>query len=328
MDYAGLIFDESFHYVDHLAPFCVLADCPLIVCEESLAELARRYYPGLKVIEADPFRLQLPKRIVSCDTRPLLQAAFPQLGDAEIYWLPHGNSDKGWTIPFFEALQSEICLVYGQKMIDFMDRKNVRAKIIRVGNFRKRYFLKYRDLYRRTVEKEIAVHLPKSEKNFLYAPTWEDAEGNGSFWKVFPVLLGALPNDCNLWVKIHPNTRRRFSLELEALQGRFGNKPNLFLLPEFPPVYPLLDFCSAYIGDMSSIGYDFLTFDKPLYFIHPSKGEENSRFLYRCGLEIPLDRIERLFSFEQPQEIASIRREVSRYTFDASPENFKEIFHR
>jgi|SRR5579872_5993711 len=318
MDHAGLIFDESFHYIDHLAPFCALANCSLIICEGSVAELARTYYPTLNVIETDPFRLQLPRRIFSCDNRPLLQAAFPQFNDREIFWLPHGNSDKGWKAPFFEALQSEICLVYGQKMIDFMDQKNVKAKTIRVGNFRRHYFLKHRDFYRKKVE----ALIPKGKKNYLYAPTWEDSEGNGSFWKVFPALASALPKDHNLLVKLHPNTRRRFAMELEALQGRYEGKPNILFLPEFPPIYPLLDICCAYIGDMSSIGYDFLTFDKPLFFINPQIGPENSRFLYRCGVEIPLNQIETLFHLEQPEEIASIRKEVSRYTFDPVPEEF------
>ena len=37
---AGLIFDESSHYLDHLAPFCALMRWQLMVCEESVASRA------------------------------------------------------------------------------------------------------------------------------------------------------------------------------------------------------------------------------------------------------------------------------------------------
>lgn len=330
MDYAGLIFDESFHYIDHLAPFCSLSHCPLIACEPSVAELVRLYYPDLEVIEAAPLKLSLPKHVIACDTRPILHAAFPQMRNIEIFWLPHGNSDKGWKSPFFEALQEETCLVYGQKMIDFMRQKNVRTKLFRVGNFRWRYFDRHQSFYKKTIQEEIVPHLPKGNKNFLYAPTWEDSESNGCFWKVFTWLADALPNEVNLLVKLHPNTRRRFEVQLEVLQGRYENKCNIFFLPEFPPIYPLLTLCDAYIGDMSSIGYDFLKLDKPLFFIN-NTGQDAQRdpslFLYRCGTQIPLDRLTSLFNFNESEELSARRKEVYDYTFDSTPVDMKEIFH-
>ncbi len=250
------------------------------------------------------------------------------MNNTELFWLPHGNSDKGWKTPFFEALQSEICLVYGQKMIDFLKLKNPKVKTISIGNFRRRYFQMHRGFYQKRIEEEIAAHLTQRNKNYLYAPTWEDSEGNGSFWKVFPALFDALPSNCNLLVKIHPNTRRRFEIELEALQGRY-NCPNLLFLPEFPPIYPLLDISSAYIGDMSSIGYDFLSFDKPLFFIHPETADcekQTSRFLTRCGAEIPLRDIASLFHFKETEDARFKRSQVCEYTFDPSPIDIKSIF--
>src|SRR5690242_17676659 len=71
--FAGLIFDDSRHYIDHLAPFCALHGCPLIVCDGSVADLARRYYPGLDVIERTTWDLSLPDNIVACDPRPLIE---------------------------------------------------------------------------------------------------------------------------------------------------------------------------------------------------------------------------------------------------------------
>ncbi|HEY4254875.1 MAG TPA: hypothetical protein VGM34_00830, partial [Chlamydiales bacterium] len=51
MKYAGLIFDDSYHYIDHLAPFCSLIGCPLIVCDPTVGEFCRAYYPNLNLIE-------------------------------------------------------------------------------------------------------------------------------------------------------------------------------------------------------------------------------------------------------------------------------------
>jgi teichoic acid glycerol-phosphate primase len=316
MDYAGLIYDDSRHFIDHLAPFCALMGWPLIICEDVIAELAIHYYPDLKVIQKNIFQLKLPTTVVTCDNRPILRAAFPGQ-DAKILWLPHGNSDKGAKGPFFECLNNEIALVYGQKMIDFMHEKNVFPKTFKIGNFRWQYYLKHKAFYKKLVD---AV-LPKTTRNFLYAPTWDDAEGNGSFWKAFPQMAHSVPSDCHLFVKLHPNTVRKHEVELEILMGRYAKKKNIFFLPEFPPIYPLLSFFDAYIGDMSSIGYDFLKFDKPLFFLNANP----QLYLSRCGTPIQAER----FDFQATDRLSSVRKEAYAYTFHAEPEwaQLKEQLH-
>ncbi len=76
MNYAGLIYDDSIHYIDHLAPFCAQINWPLIVCEPQIADLCRRFYPDLEVIEIPFWDLKLPPTIVTCDPVPMIQAAF------------------------------------------------------------------------------------------------------------------------------------------------------------------------------------------------------------------------------------------------------------
>lgn len=302
MDYAGLIYDDSRHYIDHLAPFCALVQWPLIVCEEGVADLARTYYPDLEVILKNSLQLRLPLHIATCDTRLLLQAAFPHQ-NAKLFWLPHGNSDKGWTGPFFEELQGEIALVYGQKMIDFMHEKKVFPKTIKIGNFRWQYYLKHQLFY----QKLLRDMIPEAARKFLYAPTWADSEDNCSFWDAFPHLAHSLPADCLLLIKLHPNTVRQFGIELEILKGEFAAQKNILFLPEFPPVYPLLSLCDAYIGDMSSIGYDFLKFDKPLFFLKANPHLS----LSRCGTAITAES----FDFPTTDGLSSIRKETYDYTF-------------
>jgi hypothetical protein len=308
MRFAGLIYDDSRHYIDHLAPFCALMGWPLIVCEPTVAELARHYYPDLEVILEDPLALQLPPHIVTCDTRPLIQAAFPNQ-TTRSFWLPHGNSDKGMKSPFFEALVNEECaLVYGQKMIDFMLEKKVSPKMIRVGNFRWQYYLKHQAFYEKL--------LTKKGRTFLYAPTWDDAEGNNSFWHAFPHLANSLPTDCHLLIKLHPNTVRKYEVELEILMGKYAQRNNITFLPEFPPIYPLLSLCDAYIGDMSSIGYDFLKFDKPLFFLNVNP----QAYLSRCGTSIQANR----FNYPLSDHLSAARKAAYDYTFEPEPE-WKEL---
>ncbi|MBM3184122.1 MAG: hypothetical protein FJZ64_02305, partial [Chlamydiae bacterium] len=280
----GLIFDESSHYLDHLAPFCSLHGLPLIVYEESIAKIARHFYPNLKLVEKN----SLPEAVISCDSRGFIEttcSASPQ----KLFWLPHGNSDKGWKGSFFSPLQGEIALVYGQKLIDAIHQENVHPHFIRVGNFRLEYWLKHRSFYDGLIQK--TFHLPKAQNTYLYAPTWEDREGNGSFWNAFPLLAAHLPEDCTLIVKLHPNTIRLHAPKIEQWIGKY-TKQNLLFLSEWMPIYPLLDLCDVYIGDMSSIGYDFLFWNRPMFFF---KQPGPSHYLHRCGVTITSETIPSLF---------------------------------
>jgi hypothetical protein len=286
MEYTGLIFDDSRHYIDHLAPFCSQIGWPLIVCEPEIAVLCRKLYPDLQLIEEPLLDLKLPPGIVSCDPVPIIQAAFPHQ-ETKVFWLPHGNSDKGWNSPFFQGV-GDTAFVYGQKMIDFMHAKSVFPKTIRVGNFRYEYFLKHRAFYE-NLYPEIPI---------LYAPTWEDSEKNGTFWSAFPYLIEKFPH---LAVKLHPNTIRKFEVELEILKGRY---PNLFV-DEIPPIYPLLSRCRELICDTSSIGYDFLTFDRPVHFIHPNPHLP----LHQCTTSITRQKMAS-YTFDAPPDWNQVRKEI------------------
>jgi CDP-glycerol glycerophosphotransferase (TagB/SpsB family) len=247
--------------------------------------------------------------VIACADRAKLQAVYPNQNFTNL-WLPHGNSDKGWRCTTFEVLEpKEIALVYGQKMIDFMSALHVKPETVMVGNFRRAYFEKHKEFYQKIIEKEIS--LPKGNKTFLYAPTWEDRENNGSFWALFPTLAETIPDDCNLIVKIHPNTVQLYEARIEAAIGKYKKK-NILILTEFFPIYPLLSICDAYIGDMSSIGYDFLSFGRPMYFINASKREagDPGLYLFRCGEELN----PAVFT-KQQGNFSEVRKQTYDYTF-------------
>ena len=322
---AGVIFDRSVHYLDHIAPFCSLQNWPLILCEPEIAELAKMYYPDLTVIEESWQNLKLPATVFSCHPRGALLAAFPS-AKINTYWLPHGNSDKGWKSILFESLRhEETALVYGQKMIDCIQEKNgelPHLKIKYVGNFRKEYAERHALFYQALLQKKFP--LPQKKRILLYAPTWKDAEDNSSFWQAFPILADTLPEDYALLVKPHPNTCRAFEPELERLIGSWQNKKNILWIFEFPPIYPLLELCDGYIGDMSSIGYDFLVKNRPMYFLNPQKRDaktDKGLYLYRCGKELLPEQYASLFAIDRTthindaKEFFAIRKTVYNYTF-------------
>lgn len=325
MEAAGLILSDSLHYLDHLGPFCALKGFPLIICEPMLAQLASTYYPGLQIIHQEWPNIELPTTIISCHPRPILQSNF-SLATLNTCLLPHGNSDKGWKSAVFEHLcHEQTVFVYGAKMFDAIQEKIKdlsHLHIEQVGNFRQCYFKQHQTFYRELTKKNI----PRGQTTFLYAPTWQDLESNCSFWEAFPILAKTLPDDYMLLVKPHPNTLTAFAPQIEQMIGRWKEKPNIFWLTDFPPIYALLDICDGYIGDMSSIGYDFLNRSRPMYFLNHqqrSRSSDQGLYLYRCGIEIFPEDYKNLFLLDQQTRhldqarFQQIRKEIYEYTFAA-----------
>jgi len=311
--------------LDHLAPFCALRNWPLILCEPQLAALAKAYYPGVNIVQADWRELALPGRVVSCHPRPFLESCFPGRLN-KTAWLPHGNSDKGWKSEVFELLRhEEKIFVYGPKMIDAIREKNGHLALFQIEqtqNFRRRYFMSHRHFYRELVQKKF----PKRarQRALLYAPTWNDLEENCSFWKAFDKLIANLPPHYLLFIKLHPNTESAFPAEIERLIGCYHKQPNILWIQNFPPIYPLLEISDGYIGDMSSIGYDFLAQNRPMYFFNSQDRDaqkDPGLYLYRCGIEIKPHEYENLFSIdeetrrEDQKRFGSDRLQLYEYTF-------------
>lgn len=289
-EYGGLIFDDSRHYIDHLAPFCALQGWPLIVCEESIADLCKHYYPDLEVILESFWNVKIPETVVSCTPAKWLKNLFPHASYSKFLWLPHGQSDKGWKCPFFEVLEGETALVYGENM-EKRIKKESKIETVRIGNFRLNYWLKHKEFYHQILTEQI----PFIQETYLYSPTWQDWEGNSTFEEFFEPLLDSVPSGFTLIIKLHPNTERKKAAALEQWRGKWREKKNIFFLSNFPPIYPLLDLCVAYIGDMSSIGYDTLYFDRPLYLFKTEKRGE----LDKIAIPISKENIASLFTKER-----------------------------
>ena len=65
-----------------------------------------------------------------------------------------------------------------------------------------------------------------------------------------------------------------------------------------PLCYPFLDLADAYVGDMSSLAYDFLAYDRPMFFTNATAGSATDAAesrLFDCGTVIPPERYDALY---------------------------------
>jgi hypothetical protein len=272
---AALNTGNHFHLLDHIAPLAHLLQIPLITTHEKNFLLAQSYYPFINVeIDVDlEFHLaSLAERfdtLLECKYwTPQLKTVFRELYNKEmrLIFCPHGQSDKGMkgASPMLRYGEQEAVLVYGKLLIQMLQELNIWSSIPNhavIGNYRLLYYLEHKNFYDQLVEKEIFSHL-KKQPTLLYAPTWE---GN-SFFSETPQLISSLPSHWNLIVKTHPHLEEKDPARFYTLLQWAEKKTNVLVLTEFPPVYPLLAKVDAYLGDFSSVGYDFLYFKKPMFF--------------------------------------------------------------
>lgn len=308
---AVIAYGFSDHYLDHLAPLAAMWNLPFFCTEPSLYEQAKNFYPSLDLHYLDPinFFSFIVKRfdiVISCFAKSYIEADFALAQDLlgkklQSIWCPHGNSDKGKTIHFLEELASEDhLLVYGNKMLEFLAEKGVdKIPFSHIGNYRHKYYEKNKAFYKNLISNLWLKKLPQENTTYLYCPTWEDKENSCSFFHSYERLLDSIPDNINLLIKLHPNTLRQKEEVIEQIKGCYESKSNIVFVENFTPIYPLLDFCDGYIGDASSIGYDFLTYhEKPMVFLSGHKSHVKSD-LFPCGEILTEQSTEALFSDQQ-----------------------------
>ncbi len=332
------MYGTDAHHIDHLAPLAELLKIPLLFTEEELAARARQSYPFIETLFYH--NGEVAEKTVS--NYDVLLCSLPRLLFDEVFffaqhflqkrvatvWCPHGNSDKGHHSYFMKALiDEELALVYGKKMVDFLQEKGVYGqlkKAIVMGDVRFSLYKKHRDHYQALLKEKILKHLPKTERLWLYAPTWKDGENNTSFFDAASHLIAALPKNAALIVKLHPNLAIQEEFAIEALRHKHRGNKRLLFVHDFDPIYPLLDAVDLYIGDMSSIGYDFLFFDKPLFFLNAAgrcPQTDPALYLARTGTVIEKGDFPRIPSIieralcDDKELFSGLRKEVKEYTF-------------
>ncbi len=329
---------SQIHYIDHLAVVCILMDAPLIFIEPHDYELAQRYYPQLDAILLD-YQDFTPEYLIANFEVLFLSDLWDKAVFHEKFRLlehqynkvlrhvhcPHGFSDKGFYLK--KCANEDIALIYGQNMLDLLKHHEVLDKLtnyVITGNYRYTYFKKHRQFYDDLVAKEILSRFAKQQPIILYAPTWLDVEESTTFFEAYAYILGNLPDSYNMLVKLHPRLELDNTAEYHHIVGKYEDKPNVLFLKDYPLVYPLLAHTDIYLGDTSSVGYDFLPFNKPMFFLNKRRRDpklERDLYLFRCGVDIKPDAYPLIYSMieanleHDKERFSEIRANVYDYTF-------------
>lgn len=331
MKIIALCTSDATHQLDHLAPLAHILNIPLYLTDPHLHRLCLAYYPQAQnyyIPESSCSLFFLANNadllILSCKHwAKELSAQFKTLFNKSVRfcYAPHGNSDKGWVFPQTDLLYGQdLSFVYGNQMKEMLKERGVLSSLqgtITTGNYRRSFFEKYKDHYREIVDKEVFSSFETKQKTILYAPTWQDIENSTSFFKGLSPLIELLPSDLNLIVKLHPNLERDDPAKVYSLIGRYQDKKNVLFLTSYPLVYPLLEKIDGYIGDFSSLGYDFLSFDRPMFFLNLQERDlqnDPGLALFNCGKILNLQN-DLLFSvikkdLEDHQEALSSKRKM------------------
>ncbi len=338
----AIIPESVTHFIDHLAPIASMMEIPLFFLDEQSYDLGKRYYPDVqsKLEDVSLFSLEylIENYDVSFMAEPLNRDKIQkQISDLETHhqkkwqnvFCPHGFSDKGFYIDLcYRDAEADLYLIYGDNMIDLMKEKGVWEERIHryvvTGNNRYSYYKQNVKFYEGVFEKEIQSQFDKKRPIILYAPTWSDLELSGSLEEACGYIYDGLPSDYNLLIKVHPRFERDDPVEYFSLISKYQHKKNVHFLSEFPPIFPLLANTDIYIGDASSIGYDFLAFDKPMFLLNKYNRDikiDRRLFLFRCATEIKPEQYPDIYKIiekslpSDAEKMSPLRKEMWNYSF-------------
>lgn len=268
------------HYLDHLGVLCHGLGIPLLVTEQNSFDAAKEYYPGLDVEYIALADLTLDYLAQRADV--IFESGHTFASELIPFWemlhgkkmrvvyCSHGNSDKK-----SPKLRKDLSLIYGEHMKCHLDKTGETAlteKIVVTGNYRALYYRERKEWY----DQKLDVLLDPNKKTVLYAPTWDH---NGWYERAIKVIE-EVGSQFNLLLRFHPFLEELHPVESEKIKALTGID-----LSYFPSIYPILNRADYYLGDFSSVGYDFTVLNKPLFFTDRHEGE-----IYGCGITLGKDQ--------------------------------------
>ena len=328
------IEEEDIHLLDHLCPLAFFLQASIITSSALIKKTIEDLYPNVTVLKFTSSNEILNYLIKHIDVIIMSrQTSLFELSQTlktfsnkafRYIYLPHGQSDKGFSDQYIDYLEGQdLSFCYGKLMENQLAQRGVLQNlngVIKTGNFRLAYYRAFEGFYKLLIEKKLSF-FKKKQTTILYAPTWNDLENLSSFEHIAKNLSKNLPPHFNLIIKLHPYLEKEDPVKICLLTNYFFDKPNVLLLEECHTIYPLLDQIDIYLGDFSSIGYDALSFDIPLFFINASKHQESFP-LFEAGLTIPAKNFDNVFRFIETNlerskiELRGLRRKLYFQTFD------------
>ena len=327
------------HQLDHLVPLCFYLNTPLILTDPQMYSLSQKYYPFTDVQYLPEKECSLEFLAKNADLLVLsskhwakeLSNYFKHLyqKNMRFCYAPHGNSDKGSLRPSEDLLfGQDLSFIYGNHMKEMLEKRGVLSSlqgVIVTGNYRYDFYKKHKFFFDALAKQEVFSLFKNNHPILLYAPTWQDPEKSTSFFQSLSPMLDSLPDHFNLLIKLHPNLQRDDPALVYHLIGKYEEKKNVVFLCDYPLVYPLLSQVRAYVGDFSSVGYDFLCFNKPLFFINHQKRDpkkDAGLALFACGKILDPSHPNFFKTIENElsasiDTLQQIRLQTYQYTFDS-----------
>lgn len=294
------------HHIEHLAPLCALLDMPMLVCDSPGQAAAAACYPQLDVTwlrgidHATPARdagarvREMAPQVIFYShlfLRPALRALLTMDGTPppRVVHCPHGFSEKRQDWSQQVAFQ-DIALLQGRFALDQLAQMGVGAMLYYftlAGNLRRDHYHAHRAFFDAQA-RALGVASDARMRTVLYAPTWSDKVGASSFFAALLPLVQDLPHDWRLVVKLHPLLEEN-AAAVDALSATCREHANVVLLRNCPLTYPLLQQADVYVGDMSSLAYDYLAYDRPMVLLNQAHGtttDSASSRLFNCGVTL------------------------------------------
>jgi len=309
----GLALAWELHHIEHLAPWCEALGIPLLLPEVPDLVPAAVAYPGVRVDRVAGWampeaigrlgaavRQRAPRVLLYSDLfgRSALRALFGGQRDApRVVYVPHGFSEKRQDWARATAFQ-DVAVLYGQHAFDQLVALGVAGYLhhfILSGNLRRAYHERHAAWFRARLE-PLGLTGPPADRTLVYAPTWQDAIGSSSFFRAFAAFVTALPAGWRLVVKLHPHLEH-FASTLDELATLTRGR-DVHLVRASPLTYPFLDLADAYVGDMSSLAYDYLASGRPMFFTNATAGTPTDAApsrLFACGTVVAPERFEDLY---------------------------------
>lgn len=328
--------DRMDYRLDHLIPLCDLFNIPMIIDSSEVLALARKYYPPMQLVQTT--NLECLSDISNFELffvsekymARSLQANCKLLFNKEIhfFYCPHGNSDKGFIdLEMNQETFHKLSLIYGEQMHRRIHTRNLSSDLhalVVMGNIRKRFYKKYQSFFDSIIKDTISLNSKLIRHVFLYAPSWRDTEDSSSFFTVCKYLIEHLSPSDYLIIKIHPLLLTHDIGYVTHICENYKYKKNIQFIIENPLIYPLLQYVDIYLGDVSSVGYDFLFFNRPMFFFDTrTNPPPESKQLFQCGIEVPYQYFKNpypfIFSTLSENKAKSIIREKT-YHFVFAPD--------
>jgi hypothetical protein len=180
-----------------------------------------------------------------------------------------------------------VAVLYGQAAYDQLATFGVAGELrhwLYAGNLRSAYYARHAAFFGARRE-ALGVGGPRGrrERCSTRRPGRTRSEARRSSTRS-PRSSTACPRDGGLVVKLHPHLERRADA-IEALAARCRGR-DVRLVRAQALCYPFLDVADAYVGDMSSLAYDYLAFNRPMFFTNPTAGARTDAAgsrLFACG---------------------------------------------